>query len=62
MPSICDVINEKYGVGGENIADALCQAAGQKGATHNIADAAALLAEAKKQETQTAEPDDPNGL
>ena len=55
MPSIVDVINEKYNVGGENIADALCKAAGQPGATDNIADAAAILAEAKKQEAEAAE-------
>lgn len=53
MPSITDVINEKYGVAGGNIADALSQAAGYEigeGIT-NIADAAAALNEAKNKET-----------
>lgn len=45
MPSITDVINEKYNVAGGNIADALSQAAGKEPGqgVDNIADAAAEL-------------------
>lgn len=58
MPSITDVINEKYGVAGGNIADALAQAAtecapGQGG--DNIADNVALLYEAKNSSENTVE-------
>ena len=61
MPSITDVINEKYGVAGGNIADALAQAAtgcapGQGG--DNIADNAGALYEAKNSSEET--PADPN--
>ena len=54
MPSITDAINEKYGVGGNNIAEALSQAAKIKGSsaseTDNIADAAMNLMSAEAAE------------
>lgn len=45
MPSITDVINEKYGVAGSNIADALSQVAGYEPGQgiDNIADAIAFV-------------------
>ena len=59
MPSITDAINEKYGVGGNNIAEALCQAAKKKGSTapetDNIADAATNLMNTAAEETVTTE-------
>lgn len=55
MPSITDMINEKYGVAGENIADALSKAAKADKPITNIADAAKALYEAKN---NTADADD----
>ncbi len=67
MPSITDAINEKYGVGGNNIAEALCQAAKKKGSTapetDNIADAATNLmntaTETTEEPEETVEPAEP---
>lgn len=49
MPNLTDLLNEKYGVTGENIADALSKAAGTY--TPNIADG--ILAVAEKQAAGT---------
>ena len=63
MPSITDVINEKYNVSGGNIADALAQAAQLYGAlpmeevNDSIADMTAALYKAKNPSETT--PDEP---